>query len=60
MNSPPNQHVVKAIVNLAHGFGCQTIAEGVEDEETLDLLRDFGVDLLRASTWVGAAPITVF
>ena len=26
-----NQHVVKAIVNLAQGFGCETIAEGVED-----------------------------
>ena len=42
--SSANQHVVKAIVNLAHGFGCQTIAEGVEDGETLALLQDFGVD----------------
>ena len=42
--SSANQHVVKAIVNLAQGFGCQTIAEGVEDGETLQLLRDFGVD----------------
>ena len=42
--SSANQHVVKAIVNLAQGFGCETIAEGVEDGETLQLLRDFGVD----------------
>ena len=42
-----SQHLVKAIVNIAHGFDQQTIAEGVEDEETLELLRDFGVDLAQ-------------
>jgi diguanylate cyclase len=36
--------VIRAIVGLAKGFGLQTIAEGVEDEETLEMLRDFGVD----------------
>ena len=45
--SSANQHVVKAIVTLARGFGCQTIAEGVEDEETLNLLRDYGVDFAQ-------------
>jgi EAL domain-containing protein (putative c-di-GMP-specific phosphodiesterase class I) len=46
--SSANQHVVKAIVNLAEGFGCKTIAEGVEDGETLTLLKGFGVDFARA------------
>jgi PAS domain S-box-containing protein len=45
--NPANQHVVKAIVSLAKGFGCQTIAEGVEDEETLELLREYGVDFAQ-------------
>jgi EAL domain-containing protein (putative c-di-GMP-specific phosphodiesterase class I) len=45
--SPANQHVVKATVNLARGFGSQTIAEGVEDAETLELLDDFGVDFVQ-------------
>jgi EAL domain-containing protein (putative c-di-GMP-specific phosphodiesterase class I) len=36
--------VVKAIVNLAQGFGCETVAEGVEDAPTLGLLEDLGVD----------------
>jgi EAL domain-containing protein (putative c-di-GMP-specific phosphodiesterase class I) len=35
---------VKAIVGLAQDFGYQTIAEGVEDAETLALLKDYGVD----------------
>jgi PAS domain S-box-containing protein len=39
IDSSANQHVVKAIVNLPQGFGCETIAEGVEDGETLELLR---------------------
>jgi PAS domain S-box-containing protein len=47
VSSSANQHVVKAIVNLARGFGCQTIAEGVEDGETLKLLKDFDVDFAQ-------------
>jgi PAS domain S-box-containing protein len=44
MNSEGDQHVIRAIVGLAQGFGLQTIGEGVEDAETLELLREFGVD----------------
>jgi len=39
-----NQHIVQSIVQLARGFGYDTIAEGVENEETLQLLRDYDVD----------------
>jgi EAL domain-containing protein (putative c-di-GMP-specific phosphodiesterase class I) len=46
-SNPANQHLVKAIVSLAQGFGHQTIAEGVEDEETLALLREYGVDFAQ-------------
>lgn len=42
-----NQHLVKAIVGLANDFGYQTIAEGVEDAETLELLKGFGVDFVQ-------------
>jgi PAS domain S-box-containing protein len=42
-----NQHLVKAIVGLARDFGYQTIAEGVEDAETLALLKDYGVDFAQ-------------
>ncbi len=40
----PSQHVVSAVVSLAKAFGMQTIAEGAEDDETLRLLRELGVD----------------
>jgi diguanylate cyclase (GGDEF)-like protein/PAS domain S-box-containing protein len=39
-----NVRVVDAIVDVARRFGLRTIAEGVEDERTLDLLREAGVD----------------
>ena len=41
--SQRDMFVVSAIVALAHDFGQQTIAEGVEDEDTADVLRDLGV-----------------
>lgn len=42
--NPANQHVVNAIVSLARAFDLATIAEGVEDAETLALLQRAGVD----------------
>lgn len=52
-----NQHLVKAIVHLAGGFGLETIAEGVEDEETLALLREYGVDYAQGYYLGRPAPI---
>ncbi len=38
---------VKAIVEIARGLGKTTIAEFVEDEETVTMLRDYGVDMAQ-------------
>jgi PAS domain S-box-containing protein len=57
VTSSANQHVVKAIVNLAQGFGCQTVAEGVEDGEALALLQDFGVDFAQGFYLGRPAPL---
>ncbi len=38
-----DQHVVRAIVELAAGFGIKSTAEFVEDGLTLELLRQYGV-----------------
>jgi diguanylate cyclase (GGDEF)-like protein/PAS domain S-box-containing protein len=42
--SATDRLVVKAMVEIAQGMGLQTIAEFVEDAETLELLRELGVD----------------
>ena len=39
-----DQHLVKAMVVVARGLGKKTIAEFVENEETLHLLREYGID----------------
>jgi len=39
-----SRHVVLGIVNLAQSFSLKTVGEGVEDQETLELLRELGVD----------------
>lgn len=39
-----NRQIVRAIADLARGLGRQTIAEWVEDEATLRIVRELGVD----------------
>ena len=36
--------MIDAIVGIAQGLGKETIAEFVEDEATLEMLREAGVD----------------
>ncbi len=57
VNSPENQHVVRAIVNLASGFGCVTVAEGVEDGEVLAMLEEFDVDFAQGFHLGRPAPL---
>ncbi|MCW3003262.1 MAG: phosphodiesterase [Conexibacter sp.] len=53
-----SQHVVHAVVALAKGFGQKTVAEGVEDAETLALLREYGVDYAQGYFLGRPAPLT--
>ncbi len=52
-----SRNVVQAIVNLARRFQVLTVAEGVEDQETLELLREFGVDQAQGYHIGRPAPI---
>ena len=45
--SPVDREIVKAIVALARAADRRTIAEFVSDQETLELLSEFGVDLAQ-------------
>jgi diguanylate cyclase (GGDEF)-like protein len=42
-----DQLTVKAIVQIARGLGKTTIAEFVQDEVTLEMLREYGVDMAQ-------------
>lgn len=44
---PTDRLLVQALVQISKGMGKFTVAEQVEDEETLELLRDYGVDFVQ-------------
>lgn len=56
-SSETDARVVRGIVGLAREFNQTTIAEGVEDEETLILLREMGVDLAQGYLFGRPAPL---
>ena len=55
--SEASRHIVKAVVGLARGFGLETVAEGVEDEETLRMAIDLGVDHAQGYAIGRPAPV---
>lgn len=46
-NDHDNQVFVKSIVDVARGLGKKTVAEFVENAETLEVLKRFGVDMVQ-------------
>ncbi len=54
---PEGRTVIEAVVALARGFGRKTVAEGVEDQETLDILCDLGVDYAQGYGIARPAPL---
>lgn len=48
MHNSSNDHaIVKTIIELAHNLNCQVVAEGVEDQQTVDSLTLLNVDILQ-------------
>ena len=41
---PRDRAIVRSVIDLAGGLGMRVVAEGVEDRQTWDLLRDMGCD----------------
>lgn len=46
-NNPDNQAFVRAMTEIARGLHKRTIAEFVEDQATLDMVRDIGVEFVQ-------------
>jgi len=47
LTDPTDAAIVSAIISLAHTLGLAATAEGVESEEQMRMLQDFGCDLLQ-------------
>lgn len=52
-----NQVFVKAMLDIARGFGKLVVAEAVEDEASLDILRSYGVDMAQGFIFDRPHPI---
>ncbi|GGO92974.1 putative bifunctional diguanylate cyclase/phosphodiesterase [Wenjunlia tyrosinilytica] len=50
---PEDAEIVRCTVELAHSLGLVVVAEGVEDDETWERLRDLGCDAVQG--WLVAA-----
>ncbi len=52
--------IVRSIVDIAHNFDLQTVAEGVEDEATMKLLEGLGCDVIQGFFTARPMPIARF
>jgi EAL domain-containing protein (putative c-di-GMP-specific phosphodiesterase class I) len=46
-NQPRSVAIVRSTLDLTHALGLEMVAEGVEDEGTLSVLRELGCDLVQ-------------
>ncbi len=57
MSSVPEDAVfVRSMVDLAHNLGVTVVAEGVEDEATMDMLVEYGCDAAQGYLYSKAVP----
>jgi EAL domain-containing protein (putative c-di-GMP-specific phosphodiesterase class I) len=60
VNDPDDAAIVKAIVQMAHSLGLQTVAEGVEDQRVLQHLQDLQCDLVQGFYFAKPMPASDF
>ena len=60
LKSDEDKNLVRIIIDLAKNFNLTTVAEGVEDQETFNLLRDLGCDQVQGFLYSRALPDTDF
>jgi EAL domain-containing protein (putative c-di-GMP-specific phosphodiesterase class I) len=47
MSDEPTRQLVSSMITLAHNLKLEVVAEGVETQEQVALLKDFGCDLIQ-------------
>jgi EAL domain-containing protein (putative c-di-GMP-specific phosphodiesterase class I)/GGDEF domain-containing protein len=55
-----DRRLVQATIDLAHNFDLHAVAEGVEDQATLETLRDMGCDVIQGHVLSEALPADAF
>lgn len=52
--------IVRTTINMCHDLGYQVVAEGVEDQETADLLREMNCDMIQGFVLTPPQPMADF
>lgn len=60
VNSPQDRAIVESSIALGHDFGLKVLAEGVEDQATMDFLTEAGCDLGQGWHFAKALPVLDF
>jgi EAL domain-containing protein (putative c-di-GMP-specific phosphodiesterase class I)/GGDEF domain-containing protein len=58
--SPTNQNIVKAIVQLARASNAYTVAEGIESDQELQMLKTLDCDVAQGFFWSAPVPAGEF
>jgi PAS domain S-box-containing protein len=58
VDNPQDQVLVRALVQVCQAYGIHTVAEFVQDERTLRLLRELGVDYVQGYLIGRPAPVS--
>jgi diguanylate cyclase len=55
-----SQQLVRSMIDLAHHLGMDVVAEGIEDQATFDLVKEFGCDMAQGNHIAAPRPIDEF
>lgn len=54
------RHVVRAVIDMAHGMGLKLVAEGIETEEEIKGMNGEGIDYIQGQYFSGPLPVQEF
>lgn len=57
-NTRGDVQIVRSVIDLAHNFDLEAVAEGVEDGATLKMLQDLGCNVIQGYHYARPMPIT--
>ena len=60
VDNPPDEAIVRAIVQMAHSLNLKVLAEGIENRQTLERLIELGCDLGQGFLWAPGVPSDKF
>jgi len=59
-DNPSDNAIVKTIIELGHNLGCRVVAEGIENQRTLDCLTALNVDVMQGFFYSRPLPADKF